>query len=187
MIDQQMIDNPPHYVKGRKIQPIEAIEGWSLCHHLGCVVKYIARTGRKVPSYHNPFLGQSPLGDLKKAEWYLMREIQGKACQTISTSSLPPMRALGRFAPEAIAKDWELTPALGQVVSNITVYQRLCGRLFLTKVGYLKEALTHLRAEIKNCQEQELARHAALLRDQASGKTNVINFTGGKPCRNYPK
>lgn len=185
MIDQQMIENPPHYVEGRKIQPIEAIEGWSLCHHLGCVVKYVARMGRKVPGYQNPFLGQSPLGDLRKAEWYLMREIQGKACHCVS--SRLPMRALALFAPEVIAKDWRLTPALGQVVFYITAYQRLFEHFPLTRVVCLKQALAHLRAEIRDCEGQELSRRAALLRDQASGKTNIINFTGGKPCSSQQK
>jgi len=185
MIDQQMIANPPHYVEGRKIQPIEAIEGWSLCHHLGCVVKYVARMGRKVPGYQNQFLGQSPLGDLRKAEWYLMREIYGKACQAVYIPSRSPVRTY--FAPEAIAKDWRLTPALGQVVFYITAYQRLFERFPLTRVVCLKQALAHLRAEIRDCEGQELSRHAALLRDQASGKTNIISFTGGKPCKNQQK
>ena len=34
-IDPQMISNPPYYVQGRKIQPIDVIEGWSFCLRVG--------------------------------------------------------------------------------------------------------------------------------------------------------
>ena len=60
MIDMSIINSPSHYVNGRRIEPINVIEAWALSHHLACVVKYIARDGRK-----NPILE-----DLKKAEWY---------------------------------------------------------------------------------------------------------------------
>jgi hypothetical protein len=55
--------NPPHYKS--KVEAIEAIEAWGLGFHLGNVVKYIARAGKK----------GSALDDLKKAVWYLNREI----------------------------------------------------------------------------------------------------------------
>jgi hypothetical protein len=187
MIDQQMIENPPHYVEGRKIQPIEAIEEWSLCHHLGCVVKYIARIGRKPFGYQGLLSGQSSLGDLRKAEWYLMREIHGQACEVIYKFTHSPGRALALFSPESIAKDWQLTPSLDQVIYHITSHQRLFYRLSFIRLEHLKQALTHLKTEIKNREKQELAAYTTLLRDQASGKTNIINFTGGKPCKNYPK
>ena len=60
--------NPIHY-KGLKPEPIEAIEGWHLGFHLGNAVKYIARAGRKSPDV---------LTDLKKAAWYLQREIANR-------------------------------------------------------------------------------------------------------------
>lgn len=55
---------PKHYTKGR-IQPIEVIEDWGLGFNLGNAVKYVARAEHK----------GSPLDDLKKARWYLDREI----------------------------------------------------------------------------------------------------------------
>lgn len=142
-IDSQMISNPPYYVQGRKIQPIDVIEGWSFCHHLGCVVKYVARLGRKSAGRQNPILE-----DLKKAEWYLMREIAEKSCLYMPRLRRFPMM------PEAIAKDWQLSSSLKEVIFYLTTYQRLFCRFPLTKTICLKQALTHLRVEIKN-QESE--------------------------------
>lgn len=67
---QKIIDNvnhPSHYTFG-KIEVIEAIEDWQLGYHLGNVVKYVARSGKKDPS--------KTIEDLKKAKWYLERKIQ---------------------------------------------------------------------------------------------------------------
>jgi hypothetical protein len=60
------VSNPSHYTQGRSIEPIDAIEDWQLPYHLGNVVKYISRAGRK----------GSTLEDLKKAAWYLDRYIK---------------------------------------------------------------------------------------------------------------
>jgi hypothetical protein len=56
--------NPPHYSE-RNPEPIDVIEGWGLTFALGTVVKYIARA---------PYKG-AQLTDLRKAAWYLAREI----------------------------------------------------------------------------------------------------------------
>ena len=56
--------NPPHYTRF-KIEPITAIEDWKLGFNLGNAVKYIARADHK----------NNRLEDLKKARWYLDREI----------------------------------------------------------------------------------------------------------------
>ena len=56
---------PTHYTFSA-IEPIDAIEAWQLGFHLGNVVKYVARAGRK----------GARLEDLKKARWYLDREIR---------------------------------------------------------------------------------------------------------------
>lgn len=63
----ERIDHPPHY--GGADNPYEAIkviEAWGLGFSLGNAVKYIARAGKK----------DDRLEDLKKARWYLDREIQ---------------------------------------------------------------------------------------------------------------
>ena len=59
------INHPLHYTHG-DIEPIDAIEAWGLGFCLGNVVKYIARAGHK----------GDRLEDLKKARWYLEREIE---------------------------------------------------------------------------------------------------------------
>ena len=60
--------NPPHYHGGRKYEPIDVIEDWELNYRLGCALKYISRNGRK--------LGEDPREGLRKAIWYLKREIK---------------------------------------------------------------------------------------------------------------
>ena len=58
--------NPQHYAQF-KITPIQAIEEWGLGFSLGNTVKYIARAKHKNPD--------KEVEDLKKACWYLQREI----------------------------------------------------------------------------------------------------------------
>jgi len=59
------VNHPAHYKAGG-IEPIDVIEAWQLGFSLGNTVKYIARAEHK----------GAPLEDLKKARWYLDREIQ---------------------------------------------------------------------------------------------------------------
>jgi hypothetical protein len=64
---KENVNHPKHY--GAKDDPYEAIkviEAWGLGFHLGNVVKYIARAGKK----------DSIVEDLKKAKWYLERVIK---------------------------------------------------------------------------------------------------------------
>jgi len=58
------VDHPEHYTFS-SIEPIEVIEAWGLNFHRAQVIKYIARA---------PHKGKE-LEDLKKARWYLDREI----------------------------------------------------------------------------------------------------------------
>ena len=64
MTEQDVINNPSHY-KSDKMECIEVIEAFNLGFHLGNSVKYILRAGRK----------GDRIEDLKKAIWYLQREI----------------------------------------------------------------------------------------------------------------
>lgn len=58
------VNHPPHYTAGR-FEVIDVIEDWKLNFHLGNAIKYVARAGKKGDA----------LEDLKKAAWYLAREI----------------------------------------------------------------------------------------------------------------
>ena len=59
--------NPSHYRGDRKYEPIAVIEDWGLNYRLGNAVKYISRNGRKP--------GEDPREGLRKAIWYIEREI----------------------------------------------------------------------------------------------------------------
>lgn len=59
------VNRPAHYTVGG-IETIDYIEAKQLNYHLGNVVKYVSRAGKK----------GATLEDLKKAKWYLDREIQ---------------------------------------------------------------------------------------------------------------
>lgn len=63
----ETVNHPPHY--GGADNPYEAIkviEAWHLGFCLGNAIKYISRAGKKADR----------IEDLKKARWYLDREIQ---------------------------------------------------------------------------------------------------------------
>ena len=65
-MSDEKVNHPAHY--GGEANPYEAIkvvEAWKLNFCLGNVVKYISRAGKKGDT----------LEDLKKARWYLDREI----------------------------------------------------------------------------------------------------------------
>ena len=63
---RETVNHPSYYTTGG-IEAIDAIETWGLGFNLGNVVKYIARAGRKTAD---------SLQDLRKAAWYLDREIK---------------------------------------------------------------------------------------------------------------
>ena len=63
--EREMINHPNHYNMG-KFEAIEVIEDWNLNFNLGNTIKYISRAGHK----------DDIIQDLKKALWYLGREIQ---------------------------------------------------------------------------------------------------------------
>ena len=61
--EKEMVDHPSHYNQG--IETIEYIESWSMNFNTGNVIKYVTRAGYK----------DNQLEDMKKAMWYLQREI----------------------------------------------------------------------------------------------------------------
>lgn len=67
------VNHPSHYTSG-KIEVIDFIEEYKLGFHLGNVIKYIARNGHKKSKGRS--MEEKALEDLKKARWYLDREIR---------------------------------------------------------------------------------------------------------------
>lgn len=65
--EYKTVDHPEHYQSG-KIEVIDVIEAFKLGFRLGNVVKYVLRAGKK----------GNRIEDLKKAAWYLNREIESQ-------------------------------------------------------------------------------------------------------------
>ena len=63
--ETDLVNHPPHYKSGG-VETIDFIEAKDLNYRLGNVVKYVSRAGKKE---------SDPIEDLKKALWYLNREI----------------------------------------------------------------------------------------------------------------
>jgi len=61
----ETVNHPPHYGGDTTYETIKVVEAWDLNFCLGNAVKYISRAGKKGDA----------LEDLKKAQWYLSREI----------------------------------------------------------------------------------------------------------------
>ena len=62
LVEDDMINHPQHYNNG-SIECIDYIEDQGFGYHVGCAVKYCARYRFK----------GTPIKDLKKAAWYLLR------------------------------------------------------------------------------------------------------------------
>lgn len=65
---EETVNHPAHYGGDTTYEVIKVLEAWGLGFHLGNVVKYVARSGRKP--------GTDELEDLRKARWYLERMIK---------------------------------------------------------------------------------------------------------------
>lgn len=61
---KETVNHPEHY-KGKKLEVIDIIDDYNLSFSLGNVIKYVLRAGKK----------EDAVEDLKKARWYLSREI----------------------------------------------------------------------------------------------------------------
>lgn len=75
---KETVDHPSHYRPGT-YEAINVIEAWELNFALGSAVKYICRAGRKD--------GANEIEDLRKARWYLDREIARREAQAACQSS----------------------------------------------------------------------------------------------------
>lgn len=63
-MEKERINHPEHY-QGKKFEVIDIIDDYNLSFSLGNVIKYVLRAGKK----------EDAVEDLKKARWYLSREI----------------------------------------------------------------------------------------------------------------
>ena len=67
--DDENVNNPEHYQSDSGMEVIDVIEEFKLNFNLGNVVKYVLRAGKK---------SDSATRDLKKALWYLERELDAQ-------------------------------------------------------------------------------------------------------------
>lgn len=67
-IAPEMVNHPDHYQTRSGIEVIDVIEAFDLGFNLGNVTKYVLRSEKKF----------NTLEDLKKAKWYLEREIANR-------------------------------------------------------------------------------------------------------------
>ena len=132
-MDLNLIHQPEHYVKGRNIQPIDVIEDWGLCHHLACVVKYLARCGRKQDAHQ----------DLLKARWYLSRKIDLLA----TDSHRCPLSVIHEedISLASVLHDWNLSSNLELVLSYVKP-----ALLRGSRFSNLNQALIYLQQEIQS-------------------------------------
>lgn len=145
MIDKSVIHSPSHYLTGRTIQPIDVIEDWNLDHdhHLACVVKYIARAGRK-----NPILE-----DLMKAEWYLERALS-KAIEYCQDELIPQQTLSNSkvtHPPQNICDDWQLSDALCSALINLFLSRSqpdLLKENLKAALDYLEKKLSFMSCDI---------------------------------------
>lgn len=72
------VSHPSHYTSGG-VETIDVIEAWGLGFHLGNVVKYVSRAGKKDP--------ERTVEDLRKAKWYLERAIDRATDRAAAPSS----------------------------------------------------------------------------------------------------
>ena len=89
------IINPQHYRSTNHIQCIDVIEAWELSYHRGNVIKYVLRAGKKSP--------ETEIEDLKKAEWYIQREIARLQSSNAGDAEKPSGSTGGKLAVRVAA------------------------------------------------------------------------------------
>ena len=80
---KEIINHPSHYGGNTTYECIKVIEAWNLDFHLGNVIKYISRNGKK---------SSCKIEDLEKAAWYLERKIKNLKSKQVNTPTrlIPP-------------------------------------------------------------------------------------------------
>ena len=87
--DYEKVDHPAHYTKGG-IETIDFIEAKNLNYYRGNVIKYLTRAGHKPDT--------PELEDLKKARFYLLREIERIEKQLMEVARKDPNRDIGEWS-----------------------------------------------------------------------------------------
>ena len=108
------VNSPSHYSEGRSLETIDVIEDWGLGFHLGNAVKYIARAGRK----------DDILQDLRKAQWYLNREIENLELEQAEVEGDLPCdynELLACHAAEPSESYYYWDPTLGPIEPSDTI------------------------------------------------------------------
>lgn len=82
-----IIEHPEHYTSGG-VETIDLIEAKELNFNLGNVVKYVSRCGKKKSKGMSA--DAKALQDLKKAKWYLEREISLREAKQNENSEHSP-------------------------------------------------------------------------------------------------
>ena len=115
-----LVNHPPHYGgEDSPYETIKVIEVWKLGFHLGNAVKYISRAGRK----------GGPLEDLRKARWYLDREIARlERAQLVGNYQVPLDSSPGENsladADRALAAELAADPA---ILASLAEWERTSG------------------------------------------------------------
>lgn len=101
------INHPSHYIGERVIELSKVIKAWQLNYHLGNVLKYINRAGRK----------GDEADDLQKAIWYIDDFLR------TGIIPLPTTPIYGdeyfQFSIMEIALDWDLSPKLKEALEKL--------------------------------------------------------------------
>lgn len=72
------VNHPSHYMSDSGLEVIDVIEVFKLGYHMGNAVKYALRAGKKS--------GAPKQTDIRKAIWYLMRELENSVGDTDGVS-----------------------------------------------------------------------------------------------------
>jgi hypothetical protein len=95
---------PGHYSPGSKYEVISVIEFMGLSFSAGNALKYLARAGKKP--------GEDLGAELRKAEWYLMREIEHGDVAALDYTKIHPDQWSPILAAWGIAEQTERADAL---------------------------------------------------------------------------
>lgn len=78
---KEMVNHPSHYQTSSGMEVIDVIEAFDLGFNLGNVCKYILRCGKK---------SDDEIQELKKAKWYLEREISNREKRKVAITTVTP-------------------------------------------------------------------------------------------------